>query len=302
MAADARIDTAMFRAPAGAKLALRNWQTRVAPLYKSKAAQAEVLTRYTGTLSELQQMLYAQHTQALLVIFQAMDAAGKDSTIAHVLSGVNPQGCQVFSFKRPSLEELDHDFLWRTNRCLPERGRIGVFNRSYYEEVLVVRVHPQFLVPQHLPPEATGRHLWRDRYRSIVDMEAHLHRNGTRIVKFFLNVSKDEQRERFIKRIDSDDKNWKFNADDLTERGFWKQYMQAYEHCIAATSTAQSPWYIVPADDKRNAQLIVAATLVETLRGMQPRWPRLSAAQRTELRALRARLTAEKRASDRKAK
>jgi PPK2 family polyphosphate:nucleotide phosphotransferase len=293
MASRHAIDTSRFRAKAG-KFVLQDFATRVAPLYKSKQRQAAMLTQYTTQLSELQQKLYAQNTHSLLVVFQAMDAAGKDSTIAHVFSGVNPQGCQVFSFKRPSLEELDHDFLWRTNRCLPERGRIGVFNRSYYEEVLVVRVHPQFLAAQHLPPENAGKHLWRDRYRSILDLESHLQRSGTRVVKFYLHLSKDEQRRRFIKRIDAVEKNWKFNADDLSERGFWKEYMQAYEQCIAATSTSEAPWYVVPADDKRNAQLIVAATLVKTLQDLCPAWPGIGAEQRAALASLRAKLVAQK--------
>jgi PPK2 family polyphosphate:nucleotide phosphotransferase len=286
------IDITPYRTKGG-KVLLKNWRTRVEPLYKSKSQQAVLLAQYSSQLSELQAKLYAQNTFALLVIFQALDAAGKDSTIAQVLSGLNPQGCEVYSFKRPSIEELDHDFLWRTYRCLPERGRIGVFNRSYYEEVLVVRVHPQFLDAQHLPPEHAGKHLWRDRYRSINDMEAHLHRSGTRIVKIHLHLSKDEQRERFLKRIDSPDKNWKFSADDVVERGFWKQYVQAYEHCIGATSTTQAPWYIVPADDKRNAQLIVAATLVQALRDLQPDWPKLPAAQRAELAEVRKKLVDE---------
>jgi PPK2 family polyphosphate:nucleotide phosphotransferase len=292
MTASRTIDTGRFRAKAG-KFALQDFATRVAPLYKSKQRHAGALAQYTAELSELQQKLYAQNTHALLVVFQAMDAAGKDSTIAHVFSGVNPQGCQVFAFKRPSLEELDHDFLWRTNRCLPERGRIGVFNRSYYEEVLVVRVHPQYLAAQNLPAENAGKHLWRDRYRSILDMESHLHRSGTRIVKFYLHLSKDEQRRRFIKRIEAPEKNWKFNADDLSERRFWKEYLQAYEQCIAATSTAEAPWYVVPADDKRNAQLIVAATLVRTLKDLCPTWPKIDSAQRAALKTLRERLRAE---------
>ncbi|MEO7774104.1 MAG: polyphosphate kinase 2 family protein [Steroidobacteraceae bacterium] len=288
-----RIDPGKFRAPNGG-FSLARRATSVAPLYKSKEHHAVQLETYKGQLSQLQEMLYAQHTHALLVIFQAMDAAGKDSTIDHVMSGVNPQGCQVFSFKRPSTEELDHDFLWRTNRCLPERGRIGVFNRSYYEEVLVVRVHPQFLAAQHLPAQCSGKHLWRDRYRSILDMEAHLQRSGTCVVKFYLHLSKNEQRERFIKRIDDSDRNWKFNAGDIAERAYWKNYMQAYEQCIEATSTKDSPWYIVPADDKRNMQLIVAATLVDTLESIDPRWPKLPNSGRAELAKLRAQLLGEK--------
>ena len=206
-------------------------------------------------LADRQNLLYAHDRYALLLIFQAMDAAGKDGVIKHVMSGINPQGCQVFSFKHPSATELDHDFLWRTTECLPERGRIGIFNRSYYEEVLIVRVHPEILQAQRLPDEALeGSGIWKRRYQSIVDHERHLHRNGTRIVKFFLHLSKEEQARRFLARIDDPAKNWKFSAGDIAERARWKDYMRAYEECLEATSTEHAPWFIVPADDKQNAQ------------------------------------------------
>ena len=210
-------------------------------------------------LSSLQRLHYASNRYAVLLIFQAMDAAGKDGAIRHVMSGVNPQGCQVFSFKHPSATELDHDFLWRTTQCLPERGRIGIFNRSYYEEVLIVRVHPEILRSQGLPDELLHeKTIWQERYRSIVDLENHLHRNGTRIIKFFLHLSKEEQRKRFIDRIDEPEKNWKFSMADIEERKYWKQYMQAYEACLSATSTKIAPWYVVPADDKKNTRLIIS--------------------------------------------
>ena len=199
-----------------------------------------------------------------------MDAAGKDGAIWHVMSGVNPQGCQVFSFKQPSAEELEHDFLWRTTRCLPERGRIGIFNRSYYEEVLIVRVHPEILVSQGLPNESLyGEAVWKERYHSIVDLEEHLHRNGTRILKFFLHLSKDEQRKRFLDRIDEPDKNWKFRLSDVHERKYWKRYMKAYEDCLNATSTDHAPWYVVPADDKENARLIASQIVLDTFNGLK---------------------------------
>jgi PPK2 family polyphosphate:nucleotide phosphotransferase len=217
-----------------------------------------------------------------------MDAAGKDSIIKHVMSGINPQGCQVFSFKHPSATELDHDFLWRTTTCLPERGRIGIFNRSYYEEVLIVRVHPEILRAHRLPEEAyTDRNLWQRRYQSIVEHERHLHRNGTRIVKFFLHVSKEEQRKRFLARIDDPKKNWKFSASDVAERALWKDYMRAYEDCLSATSTDQAPWYAVPADDKPNARLIVSQVVLETVNGLKMRYPTPDSARIKELQRIR---------------
>src|SRR5262245_23695490 len=222
--------------------------TSVDRYFKSKGEYQEILEGHTQQLSDLQSLLYADDRYAVLLIFQAMDAAGKDGAIKHVMSGINPQGCQVFSFKHPSAVDLEHDFLWRTTVCLPERGRIGIFNRSYYEEVLIVRVHPEILAAQRLPDEALDGDIWSGRYRSIVDQEEHLYRNGTRIVKFFLHVSKEEQRKRFLERIDKPEKNWKFSDADLEERKLWEEYMKAYEECLRATSTKTSPWYAVPAD------------------------------------------------------
>jgi len=242
-------------------------------------------------LSSLQNLQYASNRYALLLIFQGMDAGGKDGAIRHVMSGVNPQGCEVFSFKQPSEEELKHDFLWRTTCRLPERGRIGVFNRSYYEEVLVVRVHPEVLRSQGLPDELLdGKAIWKERYRSIVDLEEHLHRNGARIVKVFLHLSKGEQRRRFLERIDEPDKNWKFSLADIRERKYWPRYMKAYEDCLNATSTHHAPWYVVPADDKENARLIVSQILMDALHELKMAYPKTTAKRRRELKAIRQRL------------
>ena len=238
-------------------------------------------------LRELQQRLYAQDRWAVLLVFQAMDAAGKDGTIRAVMSGVNPTGCQVFSFKQPSREELDHEFLWRTARCLPERGRIGIFNRSYYEEVLVVRVHPEYLEGQRLPHLPALEDLWRERFASIRDHETHLARNGTVVLKFWLNVSNEEQRSRFLGRIDEPEKNWKFSAGDVRERGHWDDYMRAYQDALNATSRSWAPWYAIPADDKPFMRLEVARILVETLRRLDLRYPELPAEERAELADLR---------------
>lgn len=286
--------SAKFKARFDRKLHLKSWPTRIEPLYKSKRHYQELLDAQVEALKDLQNKLYASNRHALLIIFQAMDAAGKDSAIKHVMSGVNPQGCQVFSFKHPSAEELDHDFLWRTTRNLPERGRIGIFNRSYYEEVLVVRVHPELVRAQRLPDDgAVDDEFWAQRYRSIVDLEHHLTRNGTRIVKFFLHLSKEEQRRRFLKRIEQPEKRWKFSLDDIRERRFWKQYMKAYEACIAATSSAQAPWYVIPADDKENARLLIADAILDTLRDMSPAFPQLDAEQQRQLRQAKRELLAE---------
>ncbi len=283
-----KIDADRFRVRPGERVRLKQWPTRVAPHYASKAEYQKQLARHVEQMAELQNLLYAGDRYALLLIFQAMDAAGKDSCIKHVMSGVNPQGCQVYSFKHPSAEELDHDFLWRCMRALPERGRIGIFNRSYYEEVLIVRVHPEILRAQKVPrAQLDGDEVWEQRYRSIADLEAHLERNGTRIVKFFLHVSKAEQRKRFLARIDEPEKNWKFSRQDVEERKVWKDYMQAYEACLEATSTKRSPWYVVPADDKPNARLIVSRIIVETLGKLDMAYPRPDAARRRELLALR---------------
>lgn len=280
-----------FRVPEGDKVNLKKWPTLVDPVCKSKEQYHELLEKHVAQLSEQQQLLYSSSDHAVLLIFQAMDAAGKDGAIKHVMSGVNPQGCQVFSFKHPSPTELQHDFLWRTTRDLPERGRIGIFNRSYYEEVLIVRVHREILLSEGLPD--APRHdqvLWHDRYRSITNLERHLYENGTRIIKFFLHLSKDEQRKRFLARIDEPEKNWKFSSGDIEERKFWKHYMKAYEECLGATSTHDSPWYVVPADDKENARLIVSQVVLDTLDGLKMTYPKTTAARRKELLAIRKQL------------
>jgi len=254
----------------------------------------EVLSQDVADLAKAQDKLYASNVRSILVIFQAMDAAGKDGAIRHVMSGVNPQGCQVFSFRHPSAIELDHDFLWRTTRSLPERGRIGIFNRSYYEEVLIVRVHPEILLGQRLPEGIIEeKATWQDRYRSIVDLENHLYRNGTRVIKFFLHLSKEEQRKRFLERIDDPDKNWKFSVADIEERKYWDQYMHAYEACLGATSTEQAPWYVVPADDKKNARLIVSRIVLDTFKALKMDYPETNAARRKELLSIRDQLIEE---------
>jgi len=286
-----KIDPKDFRVPPSKKVDLKDWPTRVKDFYQSKDEYQAMLKKHIEKLSELQSVLFASNQYSLLLIFQAMDAAGKDGAIKHVMSGVNPQGCQVYSFKHPSDEELDHDFLWRTERCLPERGRIGIFNRSYYEEVLIVRVHPEILRGQGLPEELMDeKNIWDQRYRSIVDMENHLHRNGTRVVKFFLHLSKEEQRERFLKRLEDPEKNWKFNEGDLQERKFWKQYREAYEACFQATSTRTAPWYVVPADDKENARLIISQVVVDTLGELKMAYPTPSPELKAKLQAIRREL------------
>ena len=286
-----KINSNDFRVREGDRVNLRKWPTDVEPVYTSKEHYRELLAEHVAQLSALQQLLYASNRHAILLIFQAMDAAGKDGAIKHVMSGVNPQGCQVFSFKHPSPAELQHDFLWRTTRDLPERGRIGIFNRSYYEEVLIARVHPEILRSEGIPDAPPdGNAVWRDRYRSIVDMERHLHGNGTRIIKFFLHLSKEEQRKRFLQRIDEPEKNWKFGLADVEERKFWKQYMKAYEEALEATSTRHAPWYVVPADDKENARLIVSEIVLETFKGLQMTYPKTDAKRRRELQSIRRRL------------
>jgi PPK2 family polyphosphate:nucleotide phosphotransferase len=271
---------------------LRKRPTQVAPLYRSKQEYKKLLEQHVEQLSEQQQLLYSSNTYAVLLIFQAMDAAGKDGVIKHVMSGVNPQGCQVFSFKHPSPIELQHDFLWRTTRDLPERGRIGIFNRSYYEEVLIARVHPDILRNEGLEvPQLDEESIWHQRYESIVCLERHLFRNGTRIIKFYLHLSREEQRKRFLARIDAPEKNWKFSLADVEERKFWKQYMKAYEKPLNATSTDFAPWYVVPADDKANARLIVSTIVVETLKALKMRYPETSPQRRRELQAIRKQLT-----------
>jgi PPK2 family polyphosphate:nucleotide phosphotransferase len=285
------LDVESFRVREGQRVDLKKRPTRVAPFYESKDGYRSLLAEHVDKLAQRQDLLYAHDRYSLLLIFQAMDAAGKDGVIKHVMSGINPQGCQVFSFKHPSATELDHDFLWRTTTCLPERGRIGIFNRSYYEEVLIVRVHASILRAQRLPDEVIAdRNIWNKRYQSIVDLERHLHRNGTRVVKFFLHVSKEEQRRRFLARMDDPRKNWKFSASDVSERALWKNYMGAYEDCLSATSTDRAPWYVVPADDKLNARLIVSQIVLDTMKAMKMRYPSLDAAGLKELQRLRKEL------------
>ena len=286
-----KIDPDDFRVRAGKKVDLHKWPTKMKPGYNTKEEYETLLQEHIEKLSELQSLLYASNRYALLLIFQAMDAAGKDSAIKHVMSGINPQGCQVFSFKHPSAEELEHDFLWNAERKLPERGRIGIFNRSYYEEVLIVRVHPEILSGQGLPDDLVDQEtIWRDRYRSIVNLEEHLHRNGTRILKFFLHLSKEEQRKRFLKRIDEPEKNWKFSLADVEEREYWKQYMKVYEACLGATSTADAPWFVVPADDKGSAQLIVSRIILDALKELGMSYPKSNRERRQELAKIRKRL------------
>jgi len=281
-----------FRVAEGEKVDLKKWPTVVSPLFKSKKEYHKQLDDHIEELSSQQSKLYAANSYALLVIFQAMDAAGKDGAIKHVMSGINPQGCEVSSFKHPSEEELDHDFLWRTTRRLPERGRIGIFNRSYYEEVLIVRVHREILEAERLPKRALeGKNIWKDRYRSIVDLERHLDCNGTVIVKFFLHLSKEEQRKRFLDRLEEPKKNWKFSLDDIHERKYWDQYMEAYEECLGSTSTRSGPWYIVPADDKLNAHLIVSRILLDTLKRLDLSYPKPDAKRLRELKAIRKQLS-----------
>jgi PPK2 family polyphosphate:nucleotide phosphotransferase len=287
-----KINSKDFRVRPGKTVHLDKWPTTVSPVCQSKKEYQELLGEHVEKLSALQQLHYAANRYALLLIFQGMDAGGKDGAIRHVMSGINPQGCQVFSFKQPSAEELEHDFLWRTTRCLPERGRIGIFNRSYYEEVLVVRVHPEILRNEGLSEELRDeKTIWEQRYRSIVDLESHLYRNGTRIVKIFLHLSKNEQRKRFLERIDEPEKNWKFSLADIHERKYWKHYMQAYEECLEATSTHHAPWYAVPADDKQDARLIVSRIVLDAFEELKMAYPKTTAKRSEELTAIRKELT-----------
>jgi PPK2 family polyphosphate:nucleotide phosphotransferase len=286
------IDPNDFRATAGKPLHLKRWPTRIRPFFKSKKQYTKHLLSDVAELSALQRLLYASQGYSLLLIFQGMDAAGKDGAIGHVLTGINPQGCDVHSFKHPTEEELGHDFLWRTTCKLPSRGRIGVFNRSYYEELLIVRVHENILQAEHIPGDLIHKKtVWKGRYHSIVDFEQHLHRNGTLVVKFFLHLSKGEQRKRFLQRIDDPDKNWKLSQDDLKERKYWDHYNKAYEECLSATSTEVAPWYVIPADDKLNARLIMSRIVIASLKDLKMDYPQVTPAQRKELKAIRARLT-----------
>jgi PPK2 family polyphosphate:nucleotide phosphotransferase len=272
-----------FRVKPGKKFKLKDRDPADTGGMESKKEAKARLEKGVKRLRELQERLYAQDCYSLLLIFQAMDAAGKDSTIEHVMSGINPQGCQVYSFKQPSSEELDHDFLWRTNRCLPERGRIGIFNRSYYEEVLIVRVHEAILNGQRMPHRLVTPDIWKQRYQDINDMERHLARNGTIVRKFFLNVSREEQKRRFLARLDEPEKNWKFSVADAKERQHWDRYMDAYEDAIEATSTDEAPWYVIPADHKWFMRMAVAEVIVETLESLDLEFPVLSDEKRNEL-------------------
>ncbi len=283
-----KINVRDFTALEGGKIDLHKRPTRIKPLCKSKEDYEAVLSGHIQELSALQELLYATNGYSLLLIFQAMDAAGKDSVIKHVMSGVNPQGCQVFSFKHPSAEDLEHDFLWRTARCLPEKGKIGIFNRSYYEEVLIVRVHPEILQAENIPNGLVHKKdVWEDRYRSIVNLERHLHHNGTRVVKFFLHLSKEEQRKRFLKRLETPEKQWKIGLADLEERKFWKDYMKAYEECLDATSTKHAPWHVIPADDKDDARVLISTVILETLKGLGMKPPKPDAKRKRELETIR---------------
>ena len=283
-----KINSKDFLVRPGEKVRLKDWPTSVKPFCKSKKAYQKLLEEHVDELSSLQRLHYASNRYALLLIFQGMDAAGKDGAIRHVMSGVNPQGCQVSSFKQPSADELEHDFLWRTTRQLPERGHIGIFNRSYYEEVLVVRVHPEILRGEGLAEELRDeKTIWDERYRSIVDLETHLYRNGTRTIKLFLHISQEEQRKRFLARIDEPDKNWKFSLADIHERKYWKHYMNAYEACLNATSTDHAPWYVVPADDKENARLLVSQIVLDALDELKMAYPKTTARRREELQSIR---------------
>lgn len=284
-----------FRVESGRGFRLKNVDPAdTAGLKLEKDHAAELLDKGVEALAELQDKLYAQDKRALLLVFQAMDAAGKDGTIKHVLSGINPQGCQVYSFKAPSAEELDHDFLWRSTKCLPERGRIGIFNRSYYEEVLVVKVHPQILAGQRLPPELVTKKVWNERYEDIASFERYLARNGVAVVKFFLHVSKKEQKKRFLDRLVEPDKNWKFSLGDAEERKCWDAYQEAYEDAIRATAAPHAPWYVVPADNKWFTRLVVASAVIEALEKMDLAYPEVDEAKKAELAKARAALEAEK--------
>ncbi|MEO9168792.1 MAG: ADP-polyphosphate phosphotransferase [Aestuariivirga sp.] len=277
-----------LKVPQGSTVSLKSWPTKIEPIYTSKEDYQERLKAHASQLSAQQELLYASKQYAPLLIFQAMDAAGKDGAVSHVMSGINPQGCQVFSYKQPSENELLHDFLWRTTRDLPQRGHIGIFNRSYYEEVLITRVHPEILANEGIPySPSEADAFWNSRYLSINNQERHLHLNGTRVVKFFLHISKEEQRKRLLKRIDVPEKYWKFSLADVQERVFWDQYMDAYEKCIKATSTNDTPWYIVPADDKKNARLMISQIVLDTFLDLKFSYPKPDAKRQAELKMIR---------------
>jgi PPK2 family polyphosphate:nucleotide phosphotransferase len=291
-----------FRVEKGSDFRLKDYDPAETLGIKSKKEALRALEEGTLQLSDLQDKLFAQDRWALLVILQAMDAAGKDGTIKHVMSGVNPEGCQVYAFKAPSVEELDHDFLWRTTRCLPQRGRIGIFNRSYYEEVLVVRVHAELLKKERIPPALVTKELWAERYKDIVAFERYLARNGILTLKFYLNLSKKEQKKRFLSRLEEPEKNWKFSAGDVAERQYWDDYMQAYEQMIQNTATECAPWYVVPADHKWVTRLVVARAIVETLEGLKLSYPKVDAEKRKELEVARQALEHENGSGKGKAK
>jgi PPK2 family polyphosphate:nucleotide phosphotransferase len=283
-----------YRVTKGGGFRLKDWNPRdTAHLTESKRKAKELLAAGVEMLADLQDKLYAQDRWSVLLILQAMDAAGKDGTIKHVMSGVNPQGCQVYSFKSPSAEELDHDFLWRTTKCLPEQGRIGIFNRSYYEEVLAVRVHPEFLAKQKLPPQLLTKRIWKERCEAIANLETHLARNGMVILKFFLNVSKKEQKRRFLERLDQPDKNWKFSEADVRERQLWKRYMDCYEDAIRRTASPAAPWYVVPADNKWFTRLVVAGAIIDALERLDLHYPVVDDTKKKELQAAKRLLNAE---------
>lgn len=283
-----KISSQDFRVKPGKKVRLEDWPTVVKPFCESKEEYKVLLDKHVEELASLQRLHYASNRYALLLIFQGMDAAGKDGAIRHVMSGVNPEGCQVSSFKQPSADELEHDFFWRTTRQLPARGKIGIFNRSYYEEVLVVKVHPEMLRSEGLPEELRDpEKIWDERYQSVNNFERHLYRNGTRTVKIFLHLSKEEQRKRFLERIDEADKNWKFSESDVHERKYWDHYVKAFEDCLSSTSTHHAPWYAVPADHKENARLIVSQIVLDALAGLKPAYPKTTQKRRLELQAIR---------------
>jgi PPK2 family polyphosphate:nucleotide phosphotransferase len=283
-----------YRVTSDGKFRLKDFDTADTQGLDLKDESNVLLRKSVEKLSDLQQKLYAEDRWSLLLIFQAMDAAGKDGTIRHVMSGINPQGCQVYSFKAPSAEELDHDFLWRTTKALPERGRIGIFNRSYYEEVLVVRVHPEMLKRQQIPPELLKKNVWKNRFEDIRAFEQHLERSGTIVRKFFLNISKGEQKKRFLRRLDEPDKNWKFSDSDVQERAYWDDYMEAYEEAIRHTASAEAPWYVVPSDNKWFARLVVANVVTDTLEGLKLAYPTVDAAKKDDLTTARKHLLGEK--------
>lgn len=287
------LDHSRFIVKPGSRVRLKDFDPDYFGPFKDKREAETALVEDVNALADAQELLFANDTFSILIVFQAMDAAGKDGAIKHVMSGINPQGCQVASFKQPSSEELDHNYLWRYSKALPERGRIGIFNRSYYEEVLVVRVHPKILAAQRIPKSAKGATVWRQRFEEIRNFEEHLHRSGTEIIKFFLHISKEEQRQRFLDRLSDSDKLWKFSEGDVVERGFWNDYMKAYEQMLAATSTAFAPWYVIPANKKRFARACIADIIAARIRRLGLKYPEVSPEKRKELAKVKLALEAE---------